>query len=163
MENILIKDLCRRLPYGVLIRMEDNSIKRLVLKKEKDFDVELLNLTNNCKPILYSINNSLMAGDRIQISKNKSVVPIIELARKLHPDSDTHEVIKNTFVISKNYVTSTMKYPVSYQTHLSDLTHSIEGIETCLECHVDYLGLIELGLAEKINKYVESQYKNFYK
>lgn len=164
MSDLLFKDLCKRLPYGLLIRTEEGVIKKLVLRKTNELEIELLEvINNNCKPILYPINNIFLANNvGICISKDKTVIPIIELAKKLHPEVDTHTLIKNLFVISKNSKNLDNKYPI-YQTHLSEFTNTAAGLELCLECHIDYLGLIELGLAEKINKYVESQYKIFYK
>lgn len=161
MSDLLFKDLCKRLPYGLLIRTEEGTIKKLVLRKTNELEIELLEAVNsNCKPILYPINNIFLANNiGICISKDKTVVPIIELAKKLHPEVDTHTLIKNLFVISKN--SKNNKYPI-YQTHLSEFTNTVSGLELCLEYHIDYLGLIESGLAEKINKYEESQYKIFY-
>ncbi len=170
MKALLLNDLCARLPHGVLLRLPDGSIKKLVIKKTNPstqiFLEEAMKI-DGIKPILYPVLDVFTCdeSDPIPVGvdwKNpgeiKKVTPIIELAKRLVPDAVTHKILKNGVgVISTLRKTKSNPYPISFTTTLSKLLGTVEGIDLCYRYHLDCHNLIKLGLAEKILKSV--QYK----
>ena len=165
MNQLLLNDLCCRLPHGVLLRLPDNSIKRLVIKKtnpETDLYLGEVLSIKGIKPILYPLSEIFLSDEENPIpicndwrtDELIKVVPIIELAKKLVPDAVSHKTLKNGIgVISTLLKTRINPYPLSFNTYLRHFTETVIGIDLCNKFHIDYHNLAEKGLAERIEKY----------
>lgn len=171
MNQLLLNDLCCRLPNGVLLRLPDNSIKKLVIKKTNPntelYLGEVLSI-KGIKPILYPLSEIFLSDEENPIpirtdwktGKLLRVVPIVELAKILVPDAISHKILKNGIgVISTLLKTRINQYPLSFNTYLSQFTDTVSGIDLCNKFHIDYHNLAEKGLAEIITRNVNNPYE----
>ena len=151
--GVLIRDLTKRLPYNVLLRLPDGSIRRLVMRKRKSYDLYLTEaISLRAIPILYSMDPALFIknipyGRNIR-NKPKTTIPLIRYANSLYRSKEFyHEIIEDG-----SYIVSQRKGSSEYhETGIEEITSSFAGMEICLKCHFDISNLSNLGIAEIIS------------
>ena len=151
--GVLIRDLTKRLPYNVLLRLPDRSIRRLVIRKKKSYDIYLMEaISLKAIPILYSMDPALFIK-RIPYGKNicnkpKTGIPLMKYVISLYRPKDFyHEIIEDGL-----FIASQKKDGSEYhETWFSDITSSFAGMDICLKYHFDISNLSNLGLAEIIS------------
>ena len=125
--ELLLKDLCARLPYGVKVNgvfLNYNKDKGKILYEEcdKEFNYEHLNRYQTLKPYLFPLS-SLTAEQRNDISKL-----LIETQNEFSPYGKLNmKGCDNLFICSVKQSNALINY--------------------CLTNHLDINGLIEEGLA----------------
>lgn len=135
MDNLLLKELCRRLPHGVMVDRLGTTYKLLSVKQvSNDFYVETdkggyYNI-NEVKPMLRPISS--MTDE--EISKLFQILEIKE--------DDEKEWLKINDIGIIRLFTGSGK----------DFYQIDEALDYLCSIHIDYRGLIEKGLALEIHK-----------
>ena len=158
-KELLLKDLCARLPYGVKGTVEievstgEYSIESgHLLFMEKEIDVELLGINKETEEIeVYPLNKNIDLSDYDYV--------INDFIPYLRPLSSMTEEEKEEFHKLKQFsVTVVMPNGVSRikPTYIVDLEDDGDGINYLYDWlnahHFDYRGLIEKGLAIEVTK-----------
>ena len=126
-KELLLKDLCARLPYGVKVKLGDNPnifdleyrIKFAVMYGDSDKLEDILDITN-IKPYLFPLSS--MTEEQIKELK--------------------HEISKQTDILIERMKNNDCGIDCG-KYHF----HSLLELEWCLKNHFDYRGLIPKGLA----------------
>lgn len=147
-KDLLLKDLCARLPYGVKFRFK--YIDGLFREK---YGTSVLN--GVCLP--YRIIHSTLTGEEyLQIEKN-------EIKPYLFPLSSMTEEQKKEFLSAAGYEIReedcgrhTETYYYDLVGHERDLYPNTEAIDWCRKNHFDIYGLIPMDLA------IDATNKNIY-
>ena len=121
-KEILIKDLCARLPYGVKVKLGYNP---------NIFDLE------------YIIKFNVMYGDSY---KSEDILNITNIKPYLFPLSSMTEEQKKEYNSLRNFV-PTYHYEFGDIVEDTELFDNYESIDYLIANHFDYRGLIEKGLA----------------
>ena len=127
--DLLLRDLCERLPYGVKVKLGDNP---------NIFDLE------------YRIKFAVMYGDS---DKLEDILDIINIKPYLFPLSSLTEEQRNN--ISKLLIDTQNEFPPYGELNMKgcdnlficSVKQSNTLINYCLTNHLDINGLIEKGLA----------------
>lgn len=149
--GIIIRDLTKRLPYNVLLRLPDGSIRRLVIRKKKPYDLYLMEAINlRAIPILYPMDPALFIknipyGKNIR-NKPKTAIPLMKYAISLYRPKDFyHEIIEDELIVVSQRKDCNIEY---YETEMTDIMSSFAGIDLCLKYHFDIGNLSSIGLVE---------------
>ena len=122
-KELLLKDLCARLPYGVKVKLGDNP---------NIFDLE------------YRIKFAAMYGDS---DKLEDILDITNIKPYLFPLSSMTEEQKREYYSLKHEI-PVCHYEYGDVVEEFELYDSPESFEYLIENHFDYRGLIPMGLAE---------------
>ena len=124
-KELLLKDLCARLPYGVKIKLGDNP---------NIFDLE------------YRIKFAVMYGDS---DKLEDILDITIIKPYLFPLSSITDEQKS-YINGRWGVNEHFEFEIDplWGEYFVDLSDAVEFINWCYENHFDINGLIPRGLAE---------------
>lgn len=121
-KELLLKDLCARLPYGVKVKLGDNP---------NIFDLE------------YRIKFAIMYGDS---DKLEDILDITNIKPYLFPLSSMTEEQKREYNSLRNFV-PTYHYEYGDIVEDTELYDNWESIDYLIANNFDYRGLIPKGLA----------------
>lgn len=121
-KDLLLKDLCARLPYGVKVKLGDNP---------NIFDLE------------YRIKFAAMYGDS---DKLEDILDITNIKPYLFPMSSMTEEQKREYNSLRDFV-PTYHYEYGDIVEDTELYDNWGSIDYLIANHFDYRGLIEEGLA----------------
>lgn len=123
-KDLLLRDLCARLPYGVKVKLGDNP---------NIFDLE------------YRIKFAIMYGDS---DKLEDILDIINIKPYLFPLSSLTEEQQNDCPIDKTNM-NIIKSDIDIGYGIIEMPWQLSYlfIDWCNKKHFDYRGLIEKGLA----------------
>ena len=124
-KELLLKDLCARLPYGVKIKLGDNP---------NIFDLE------------YRIKFAVMYGDS---DKLEDILDITNIKPYLFPLSSITEEQKS-YINGRWGVNEHFEFEIDplWGEYFVDIRNAVDFINWCYENHFDINGLIPRGLAE---------------
>ena len=124
-KELLLKDLCARLPYGVKIKLGDNP---------NIFDLE------------YRIKFAVMYGDS---DKLEDILDITNIKPYLFPLSSITEEQKS-YINGRWGVNEHFEFEIDplWGEYFVDVCDAVDFINWCYENHFDINGLIPRGLAE---------------
>ncbi len=136
-KDLLLKDLCTRLPYGVKaeIKYHDGTWELLAIYKNgttyvaRDIGYPIETLFEDCKPYLFPLSSMT----KKQIEKLK------RLCDMYTPDDDYHPYGYWGIEVLYKHIDSSDNYKFNFKTNVIDWFN---------KNHFDYRGLIPMGLAE---------------
>ena len=135
-KDLLLKDLCSRLPYGVKV-LYDNQVKELQYIEAIYDEVKLLDYTMNYTVGIEEVKPYLF--------------PLSSMTEEQWIDTPYANLNKYTFDSFKCGCST-----LAFETYEVNLSYVVEFINWCYKNHFDIHGLIPMGLSE------DATYKNIY-
>ena len=134
-KDLVLKDLCTRLPYGVAVKFKVNEVAAIEEKFIYNIDGEYSYITNGKSYLTLDIIKALFNNHLDEIKPY--LFPMSSMTE------EQKEFIKNKFC----YDWDIDDHPYSLWAHCIDIGDIDELIDWFHKNHFDYRGLIEKGLA----------------